>query len=356
MSIWRFADWIDKVPPAARITLGEGNSPLVQSRRLGSRLGLANLYFKLDYVSPTGSYKDRFAAAAISHMVAQGRRLCVATSSGNTGAALAGYCAVAGIECVIAIVETAPAEKLAQMLAYGARLFRVRGFGLDPEVSGQVFGAIQKRGSAEDAAVQISAYHFSPAGMSGVETLGHELADQLPERIDHVFCPAGGGGLVLALTRAFARQGRSVAVECVQPAGNDTIATPLRSMARQARDVSCTTKISGLQVPNVIDGHAVIEACRACGGTGHTVSDEEVWNVQALLAREEGIFTEPAGAVSVAGALKAAACGELQPDAVVVCVVTGMGFKDRPAVDRMVQHLDAPLVDPVTFVKQLHKE
>lgn len=349
MSIWRHADRIVAVPEHARLSLGEGNTPLVRSRRLGSRLGLEHLYFKLEYVSPTGSYKDRFAAAAISHMVAQEKRLCVATSSGNTGASLAAYCAAAGLGCVIAIVETAPAEKLSQMLAYGAKLHRVRGFGQDSQVTQRVFDAVRRRGSLPDAATQISAYHYSPAGMTGVETIGDELAEQLTSGIDHVFCPAGGGGLVLAVARAFARLRQRVAVECVQPVGNDTISTPLRRSASRARDVSCTTRISGLQVPSVIDGHEVLAACRACGGNGHVVTDEEVWHVQALMAREEGIFSEPAGVVSVAGALKAAACGEIRSGAVVVCLVTASGFKDRPAVERMVRDREAKLIDAREF-------
>jgi threonine synthase len=361
MSLWHFAGWIEPVPAEARITLGEGLTPLIPSRRLGLRLGLQHLFFKLEYVSPTGSYKDRFAAVAISHMVAQGKRLCVATSSGNTGASLAAYCACAGLQCVLALVETAPAEKLQQMLAYGATLHRVRGFGIDPDITQRVFDAVQSRGARADAATQISAYRYSPAGMSGVETIGYELAEQLRVPIDHVFCPAGGGGLVLAVARAFSRLvehghvERAPAVECVQPVGNDTISTPLKTGERLARAVECTTKISGLQVPSVIDGNEVIEACRACGGGGHGVTDKEVWNVQALLAREEGIFTEPAGAVSVAGALRAAACGEIPLDAIVVCLVTASGFKDRPAVERMVRNKAVKLIDVTQFADELDK-
>ena len=96
MSIWDYADWLEPIPAAARVTLGEGHTPLVRSRVLGPSVGLKNLLFKLDYCNPSGSYKDRFAAAAISHMVADGQERCVATSSGNTGSSLAAYCAAAG--------------------------------------------------------------------------------------------------------------------------------------------------------------------------------------------------------------------------------------------------------------------
>jgi threonine synthase len=351
MSIWRWAEWIDPVPEAARVTLGEGATPLVRSRRIGPTCGLDHLWFKLDCVSPTGSYKDRFAAAAISHMVARRQTRCFATSSGNTGAALAAYCAAAGIRCHIALVETAPAAKLKQMLAYGARLYRVRGMGKDAAVSQQTFDVVGKHGAAADAAVQISAYCRSPLGMSGVQTIAHELAEQAPAPIDHVFCQAGGGGLVLATARGFEVQreagqiDRSPAVECVQPEGNDTIATPLRQGQDRARAVTCTTAVSGLQVPSVMDGNEVIRACRACGGTGHVVADADVWQMQARLAREEGIFAEPAAVITVAAAVQAARRGELKRDALVVCLITGSGFKDQPSVERMVPAGDVPLVD-----------
>ncbi|MGB0580224.1 MAG: pyridoxal-phosphate dependent enzyme, partial [Limisphaerales bacterium] len=111
MSIWRWADHWETLPEAARLTLGEGNTPLLRSRSIGPAAGLKNLFFKLETTNPSGSYKDRFAAAAISHMIAREQSTCVATSSGNTGAALATYCAAGKIQCRIAIVETAPEAK-----------------------------------------------------------------------------------------------------------------------------------------------------------------------------------------------------------------------------------------------------
>lgn len=351
MNLWRWADWIEPIPPAARLTLGEGNTPLIRSRQIGPRAGLQNLFFKLETVNPTGSYKDRFAAVAVSHMLAHDRRHCIATSSGNTGSALAAYCAAAGLRCDIAIVEAAPDGKLKQMLAYGAQLFRVRGFGLDAEVSRRTFECLRRLSQAPDAALQVSAFQYSPAGMSGVQTISYELTEQMPDSIHHVFCPAGAGGLTLAVARGFAvmmaagRLAAGPAVECVQPEGNDTIAGPLRRGADQARAVECTTAISGLQVPNVLDGHEVIQACRTSGGTGHVVTDDAVWQVQARLAREEGIFCEPAGAVALAGALNAAAEGRVHPEATVVCLITGSGFKDSPSVDRMLQDRACPIID-----------
>lgn len=334
MSIWRFADRFSTTPVAARLSLGEGNTPLVRSRKIGTSVGLANLWFKLEGCNPSGSYKDRFAAAAISDMVANGKTRCLATSSGNTGAALAAYCAAAGLACEIAAVDSAPVDKLKQMSAYGAEVYRVRGFGSDPATTAATFDRIRDRAARSDTELQISAYAYSPVGMAGVQTIGYELLEATSGALDHVFVPAGGGGLTLAVAQGVT--GEAVAVHCVQPEGNNTIAGPLRSGSDRATACRCSTKISGLQVASVIDGDAVIAACRASGGTGQLVDDETVWSLQRRLAREEGIFCEPAGAVALAGAIKAVMAGEIDGRSCVVTLVTGVGFKDAASVDKLV--------------------
>lgn len=349
MNIWRWNHLISSVPTKAQITLGEGDTPLLRSRRIGPSLGIPNLYFKLESTNPTGSYKDRFAFAAVSHMLAAGKTKCIATSSGNTGAALAAYCTAAGIDCRIVIVEGAPVGKLKQMMAYGAGIARIRAFGTDPDVTTQVFDILQKLGSGNDAAMQVSGFVFCPDGMSGVQTIAYELAEQSNGPIHHVFCPAGGGGLCVAMARGF-RQLRSSgqlaqmpAVECVQPVGNNTIAGPLRDGLPKAQTVQCTTQISGLQVASVVDGDLVIEECRDTGGTGHLVDDDFIWATQKRLAREEGIFTEPAGATSVAGAIQAVRNGDVSTNATIVCIVSGSGFKDEASIERMNSDVNCPV-------------
>ena len=125
-------------------------------------------------------------------------------------------------------------------------------------------------------------------------------------------------------------------VHCVQPEGNDTIAGPLRSGMPSATAVArSTTSISGLQVPNVIDGNQVITACRLTGGTGFTVPDELIYLCQKQMATKEGIFCEPAGATALAGVVKALENGEVNADDHVVCLVTGHGFKDPSAASNI---------------------
>lgn len=359
--LWKYADWIDPIPAHARLTLGEGGTPLIRSRRLGPSVGLKNLFFKVEFTNPTGSYKDRFACAAISDMIANGKTECIATSSGNTGAALAAYCALAGITCEIAIVEKAPEGKLRQMLAYGARLYRIRGFGVDSQTSEGVIDCLKTLSSRPQAQMQISAFAYSPVGMSGVCGISHELFEQSTAPIDHLFCMAGGGGFVVAIARGFQQllQGGRIArlprMECVQPEGNDTISSPLRQGAEFGRTVECTTRISGLQVPQVIDGNQVIAVCRESGGTGHVVTDEWVFEVQSRLSREEGLFAEPAASTAVAGALQAAQQGLIDPEANVVCVISGSAFKDPPSLEAMTSKVSCPMIDLVDLQQRVHQ-
>ena len=109
--------------------------------------------------------------------------------------------------------------------------------------------------------------------------------------------------------------------------------------------MECTSQISGLQVANVIDGDDVIAACRRSGGTGHVVEDAEVWAAQKMLAQSEGIWSEPAGAVALAAALKARHNDEIERAARVVCLVTGGGWKDETSLLRLVEDASCPLVE-----------
>src|SRR3954447_26279163 len=118
-----------------RVTLGEGHTPLVSSVQIGPRYGARRLLFKLENCNPSGSYKDRFIAAAMDYMLNCGATACVATSSGNTGSALAAYSARYGVRSFILVNQDAPAGKLAQMQAHGATVIRIPAFVTDPAVT-----------------------------------------------------------------------------------------------------------------------------------------------------------------------------------------------------------------------------
>lgn len=340
--IWKYSDLLPSVKPEARITLGEGNTPLIRSRQLGSYLGLENLFFKLEMVNPSGSYKDRFAAAAIGNLVQKDIKFCIATSSGNTGAALAAYCAAAGIKCYLAIVDGAPSGKLQQMKVYGAETLTIKNFGIDAQVTNDVMNGLEATAAKYGGAVQISAFKFSPLGMAGVQTISYEIAEEFPSFSGNLFSPAGGGGLALAIAKGFERWRvdndtfNIPKVHCVQPIGNNTISGPLRNgMVNAAAVARCTSSISGLQVPNIIDGNETVSACRATGGNGYLVTDDLVYESQQNLALKEGVFCEPAGAVALAGLVQALKNGEINKKDPVICVITGHGFKDPVSAARI---------------------
>jgi threonine synthase len=356
--MWKFDAMLPPVMPNCRIQLGEGQTPLVKSRSIGAALGLKNLYFKLENLNPSGSYKDRFASAFVSMMKMRSQSLCVATSSGNTGAALAAYCAAANIKCVLAIVDGAPIPKIKQMQLYGAHTIMVEGFGINPNTTSEVFAGLAKLTNSLSLPLPISAYIFCAEGMRGVQSIMYEIVDSIEAQ--HVFSPAGGGGLTLAMAKGaleYSANYKKITipkVHCVQPEGNDTIASALRNGFVKANAVNnATTQISGLQVPSVLDGDLVIEYCRKLNGNGFVVKDSIVFEYQKLLAQTEGIFCEPAGAVSLAGLKLAVELNEVHSDETVVCLITGSGFKDMLSVDNQFNLPAIQKIDSTSLIKQI---
>jgi threonine synthase len=343
-TIWQYQELLPSMEDQFKISLGEGQTPLIRSRHIGPSHGMENLYFKLEMLNPTGSYKDRFAACAVADLLSRNVNFCLATSSGNTGAALSAYCAAADITCFLAIVDGAPQGKLQQMQVYGGNTLMIKDFGKSLPVTEAVFEELNDLANKYDSGVLISAYKYSPVGMAGVQTISYELAEQLPSGIDHVFSPSGGGGLTLAVIKGFNAWEKRFAgfkvprIHCVQPEGNNTIVACLRSGYACAKAIPfSTTTISGLQVPGVIDGHELVPLLLKTGGTGHLVKDDSVYECQAQLATCEGIYCEPAGATALAGVISALQKGEIKKDDFIVCLITGHGFKDAASGEKLAQ-------------------
>jgi threonine synthase len=294
------------------------------------------LYFKHENLNPTGSYKDRFAAMFVSSVLQKKTGTLLSTSSGNNGAALAAYAAAAGIDCYLVIVDGAPLAKIQQMQLYGAGLIMVNQFGKDSIVTENVFSLLEHVAKEKNISLPISAWCYCPEGMAGVQTISYEILDELEGNAHHIFSPSGGGGLTLAIAKGvlrYAKYTSNCKVHCVQPFGNNTIAGPLRNGKEKAERVTnSSTRISGLQVPGILDGNETLLHCRKTGGTGFLVDDELIFKTQKTLAQKEGIFCEPAGAVSVSALSDAMNRKEISPDEVVVCLITGSGFKDMSAV------------------------
>ncbi len=310
-------------------SLGQRRTPLIPSTGIARPFGLRRLAFKLETANPTGSYKDRFIAAEITRLLDRRAAVCLATSSGNTGAALAAFAARYGLRCLIAANERTPSAKLAQMKAHGAVVVRVRGFGASAESTRTVFELLRRLAAELDLPLVVSAYAYCPEGMVGVESLGRELLDATDGEPHHVFVPLGGGGLYTAVCRALARRWP---VHAVQPEGCSTVVSAWKRGDGLIRPVHSSTRISGLSVPFDIDGSAALAELRACGGLGVTVSDDEVYEAQRMLLQLEGIFAEPAGAASLAGLLKLLEQGAFSPETPAICLVTGSGFKDPDSI------------------------
>jgi threonine synthase len=319
------------------ISLGEGNTPLVPSRWIGPHLGLPSLHFKLEQTNPTGSYKDRFAARLITLLVQGSHPFCLATSSGNSGAAVAAYSAAAGLPCLVCVPAEAPAAKLTQIRSYGARLLRVRGLLESPAALRDLLQRLQSLTRRRGMPLGTSAYALSPDAMAGIEPLSAELTTALGSPPDHVFAPVGGGGLLTAVWRGF-RSGIEhymPHIHAVQPDANDTVAAALHAGEDRAREITTVTRISGLAVQIDLDATSALQAVRASGGDAHAVDEPLIWEVQSLLARREGLYVEPAGATAVAGLWHAAQAGQVHPHERIVCLLTGHGYKDEAAAQRM---------------------
>lgn len=314
------------------VSMGEGRTPLIASGRT------AGLYFKLETTNPSGSYKDRFIAAELSRVLLQGRRVCVATSSGNTGSSLAAYCARYDVACAILVNADAPAGKLLQMQAHGAKVIRIAEFVTSPEVTERVFAQLQEFTAHGPAALVVSAFRYCPGGMIGVKAIAREIVEQLPEA-DHVFVPVGSGGLFAAISEEMQAMRPETVVHAVQPEGCPTLWNAWRDGVDTITPVQSTTRISGLSVPFDIDASLALRLLRQGGGEAFGVSDEEVFGAQRDLLRLEGIYSEPAGAAALAGYRQARARGVVGDGERSVCVVTGHGFKDPLSMERAAQEV-----------------
>jgi threonine synthase len=324
-TIWKWRELLPIQDPAAMVSLGEGYTPLIEARRLGERLGIPRLRVKNDGVLPTGSLKDRVNALAVSR-AREVRAAVVSTSStGNAAASLAAYAAAGGLSCVVFVPETTAPAKLAQARICGARVFAVR----SPfeRVAALARQAIERFG-------WYSALSDNPWRNAGLKSYAYEVLDQLGEVPDWMIHPEASGGAVAGTWKAFGEiqalgwVGRRPRMVAAQAAA----AAPLvRAWESKLTDVEPVTPgptvAEAIKVGRPRLAWQCLSALRESGGAALAVVDEEILEAQALLASLEGIFAEPAGAVSVAAARRLSQTGLIAPDDTVVCVVTGHGLK-----------------------------
>lgn len=323
----RFA--ADLPPVGEFVTLGEGDTPVLSLDVVAGQLGVGSLSAKMESLNPTGSYKDRVAAMSLSLARDHGQRGWIASSSGNAGLAMAAYGARAGLPGFLCLVSSAPMGKRVPLMPYGVDVVGVGGVG-DTATSERVtglLGRIRDAAQRHDLYLGITAHAFNRDGMRGVDTVAYELAEQVPAA-SHVYVPAGGGGLLVAVARGLRHRGLATRVVACQPSGCAPIAAVLNGTGNAPAVERCTSRISGLQVPSPPDGGAAVDAVRRSGGWGVSVPDEEIHRAQRWLAAAEGVFVEPAAASALAALVRDAGAGRVGPADHPVLILSGAGWKD----------------------------
>lgn len=349
--IWKYRRLLPEVPEQHRLYLGEGQTGLVKSRAIAARLGVDELYFKLEGGNPTGSYKDRIAAVGMSLAAAHSREACIGTTSGNAGAAYAAYAARAGIPYHLYVLEHMAEAKLAQLLVYGADVRKVKRFGTAPEVGDLVFAHVMQAVEERGWESTITAFRYNPYAMEGVKTIAFELAEQLGEPPAAVYVPAGGAGLYVGIWKGFDELHRFGVLRskpqlvAVQSEGCANIAAAFAAGKAEPAPGASTSRISGLQVPNPPDGTLALGIMARGDGKALAVSDHAIWEAQRMLAEEEGVFCEPAGAVALAGLLRETQLTGRSPAERCVCIVSGVGFKDGQRLLDMAADKTVPLLE-----------
>jgi threonine synthase len=346
-SIWRWRELLPIEDERCIVSLGEGDTPLVQSIRVGPALGLGHLYIMNDGMNPTGSLKDRSMAVVTSKAVELGYRVIACDSSGNKAASLSAYAARAGLVSLVFCPSTTPSQKLLQIIAYGGYLVIVD---TDRDGVAQLYSELMQRRNAEwyDSGVS------NPFRYEGKKTYAYEIAGAFAGHApDWILHPAAGSMSVVKNWKGFGELERLGLVHnkarlvAVQPQNCAPIVAAYRRDSRTVSPVEHRpTMAGGLSMPNPGDlGDLTLQAIRESGGAAVAVTEDEIrWGMRTLWG--EGIFSEPTGAVTIPALRRLVEQGTIQSGDTVVCVVTGTGFKD---LHSLAEQVSAPRPVPATL-------
>lgn len=339
-SMWRYTPLMPFEHEPERPPVQIGWTPLYRAERLGRKLGLKNLFIKDDGRNPSASTKDRASAVVIAKSLeTSGAQIIACASTGNAASSLACLAAPMGIHAVIFVPETAPAAKVAQLLVFGASVIMVRGTYDD----------------AFDLCLQASKEYgwynrntgYNPYTREGKKTLAYEVCEQNGWQCpDWVFVPVGDGNIISGVWKGFRDLhgigfiDRLPKLVACQAEGSDAVTRAFDSDG-VIKPVEGRTVADSIAVSMPRDGEAAVQALIQAGGPAFRISDNEILAAIPEMARETGVFAEPASAVSLAalrGALNADIIGD---DETVVLLVTGNGLKD---VDSAMLSVGKPLI------------
>lgn len=302
--------------------MGEGDTPLVRSRRLVERVGCKELWFKLESCNPTGSFKDRGMVVAVARAVEAGAKAVLCASTGNTSASAAAYAAHCGLDAYVLVPSGKIAQgKLAQAVAHGATILNV---------DGNFDDALRLARAITDEHPVALVNSVNPYRIEGQKTAAFEIVDALGDAPDALFIPVGNAGNITAYWRGFVEYYRSEQAT-KKPRMMGWQAEGAAPIVNGAPVADPKTVASAISIGNPASWRFAEGARDESGGAIQAVSDEEILEAYRLLALEEGIFCEPASAACVAGLLKLAADSaqrSVLSGQTVVCVITGHGLKD----------------------------
>jgi threonine synthase len=347
---WKYRSFFPLKDPKNMLSLGEGGTPLVRSKRLGNHLGLKNLYLKLDQLNPSGSFKDRPISVGASVALENGATTLSAASSGNAAAALSTYCARAGAKAVVFVPDRASVSKVSQLITLGATVVRVtpaENQEGDPSVS--LFQAACKQWGWVPCP---SFGPFNPFQFEGTKSLGFEIIEQLNWQVpDWVICNTGSGGLLGGTAAGFFDWKSLDWVDklpkmvAVQPEACAPVVKAFRDKVSPLEFGNWAgfpdTVAGGLADPHPWDGDTALEMLYETNGAAVSVTDREILGSQQDLASYEGVFGEPSGVAAIAGLVRLLNDGTIDKKDVIVVPVTGHGLKDpqvlQSAYDRAIR-------------------
>jgi threonine synthase len=334
-TMWRYRELMPVYDGESPVTLGEGYTPLVHARSLGSLVGLPRLFIKDESLNPTNSFKARGQSAAITRAKYLQVQTVSIPSAGNAGNAMAAYAASAGLKAKVFLPGDVRAPFVRECRLYGADVELVDGLITD---AGRV---------AAERGGPLGWYDVStlkePYRIEGKKTMAYELAEQMDwEWPDWIVYPTGGGTGMVGMWKAFEEiesigwmpRGRRPRMVTVQAEGCAPIVRAFEEHADKARPwADAATVADGLRVPRAIGDFLILRAIRESGGTALTVSDAEMIAGMLELGAREGISAAPEGGAALAALKRLIAAGTVSPNDSVVLFNTGGALKYLDLVD-----------------------
>jgi threonine synthase len=319
------AHYRDRLPIKAGdrvVTLNEGNTPLVRADRLAAVVAPGiEIWLKCEGQNPTGSFKDRGMTVAVTRALAEGAEAIICASTGNTSASAAAYAARGGIRAYVVVPQGKIAlGKLSQAVMHGARVIQIEG-NFDQALT--LVRDVKERYPTRLALVN----SVNPDRIQGQKTAAFEICDALGRAPDYHLLPVGNAGNITAYWRGYREY-----------ADGGVVGTTPRMMGFEAAGAAPLvhghvvtdprTIATAIRIGNPASWEGAIGARDESGGAIEAVDDEDILAAYRLLARTEGVFAEPASAISLAGALRMGARGQLRAGDVLVLTLTGHGLKD----------------------------